>query len=58
MKVILEQDKICKHSVRYSIDEPTKKELGLSQPFSIYVPNKILGENPPSGLLVTLDFIK
>lgn len=56
MKLRLEQDKICKNSVRYSASKQALNLVGVvGKPFSIYVPNELLPkENPPKKITIDL----
>lgn len=58
MKVILNKDKVCKHSVRYTATADSIEKQGLvvnaKQPFSIYVPNALV--EPGDTLTVNLSF--
>lgn len=57
-KIRLEQDKICKHSVRYSASKQALANVGVvDQPFSVYVPNDLLPDGqPPKKLELMLEF--
>lgn len=57
MKLRLEQDKICKNSIRYSASKQALHAAGVvNQPFTIYVPNALLPkDNPPKKITITLD---
>lgn len=55
-KVTLEQDKVCKNSVRYSAPKSERTRLKLNQPFSVYIPNSMLPKEPPSRVEITLEF--
>lgn len=58
VKIRLEQDKICKNSVRFSASRQALTQVGVvGQPFSIYVPNDLLPDGqPPKKLEISLEF--